>query len=76
MNSKFLVSNKDNHIPLPKEFHQMISREYSSKVSQLTSGTLRDQLTGQTFDFQTKKGWEVIGRLWKEFLKGSVRTNG
>ncbi|MDR1138954.1 MAG: InlB B-repeat-containing protein [Clostridiales bacterium] len=74
--TKLLINGEDNLIPLPKEFHQMISREYSSKVSQLTSGTLRDQLTGQTFDFQTKKGWEVIGRLWKEFLKGSVRTNG
>ena len=67
--SRIAIDSADNTIVLPKPFHQEISRTYSRKFNQFTSGTLRDNLTGKPFDVQTKKGWEVLKDLWDKFIQ-------
>ena len=63
--SKDLIQSSSNKVTLDYSVHRKISGFYSSKQPELTNGSnlrVRDWLAGQSFEFQTQFGWDIIRR--------------
>ena len=63
--SKDLIQSSSNKVTLDYSAHRKISGFYSSKQPELTNGSnlrVRDWLAGQSFEFQTEFGRDIIRR--------------
>jgi RHS repeat-associated protein len=64
-----MVNNLDNVVSIPKDVHKAISSYYSS-IDRAVSGnmTVRDWLTGQSFEFQHEFGLDILDKALKGLL--------
>ena len=58
--SQSQIQADSNKIELPYDTHRAISGYYSSKQDFTNGMRVRDWLAGQSFEFQTQFGWNVI----------------
>ena len=58
--SQSQIQADSNKIELPYDTHRAISGYYSSKQYFTNGMRVRDWLAGQSFEFQTQFGWNVI----------------
>ena len=56
------IQANSNKVPLKYNVHRKISGFYSSKPPEYGGLRVRDWLAGQSFEFQTRFGWEIIER--------------
>ena len=64
------IQDESNLITLRQDIHREISSIYSSKIPELTGGsnlTVRNWLAGQSFDEQTKFGYNIIKSVLEAF---------
>ena len=57
------IQAPSNKVTLDYSVHRKISGHYSSKPSDLRGLRVRDWLAGQSFEDQTKYGWEIIRKF-------------
>ena len=57
---KNLIQSQSNKVTLDYGVHRKISGYYSSKQGFTNGMRVRDWLAGQSFEEQTRFGWEVI----------------
>ena len=60
--SNDMIQANSNKVVLDYSVHRKISGFYSSKPQELNGLRVRDWLAGQSFEFQTRYGWQVIQR--------------
>ena len=61
--SKEMIQSQSNKVTLDYNVHRKISGFYSSKQDFTNGLRVRDWLAGQSFDFQTQFGWDIIKRF-------------
>ena len=58
--SKDMIQADSNKVVLDYDVHRKISGFYSSKPKEYNGLRVRDWLAGQSFEFQTRYGWEIV----------------
>ena len=60
------IQGNSNKVDLPYSLHRKISGYYSSKPDEFGGLRVRDHLTEYSFEQQSKFGWDLIEKLWRE----------
>ena len=58
--SSSMIQADSNKVVLDYSVHRQISGYYSSKTDSTNGVRVRDWLAGQSFEFQTQFGWEIV----------------
>ena len=61
--SPYSIHNTNNLVPVDSSTHSKITGYYNSKPDFTNSQTVRDWLTGKSFEFQYKFGWDVYQKF-------------